>query len=186
VAADKSARGRPRDPAVGDAVLRATLELLEERGYEGLRIEEVAARAGTGLGAVYRRWKSKRELVVAAVRSLASNAQPAYSDDPEADLLAGLVAISEATTGSRGRLMLALLTDPREGALADEIRSAKLRPLLDGNRERLRRLIGETADLEARADLGPALVVFRSLILDRALTRRELRDHVLPLMVGRR
>jgi AcrR family transcriptional regulator len=55
--------GRPRDDRIDEAVRRATLDLLGERGYGGVSIEAVAARAGVGKPAIYRRFASKPELV---------------------------------------------------------------------------------------------------------------------------
>jgi hypothetical protein len=43
---------------------------------------------------------------------------------------------------------------------------------------------GLLADLDARADLGPALIVYRALVLRRPLSEHELRDEVLPLVLG--
>jgi AcrR family transcriptional regulator len=60
-------KGRPRDARIDDAVLRATVELLEEIGYTRLTIPVVAARAGATPPAVYRRWPTKIELVYEAV-----------------------------------------------------------------------------------------------------------------------
>jgi len=57
------APGRPRSPQADDAIRRATLDLLDERGYPGLSIEAVAQRAGVGKATVYRRYRSKAELV---------------------------------------------------------------------------------------------------------------------------
>lgn len=65
-----SAFGRPRDPAVETAILRATRELLVERGFPGMTVEAVASAAHCGKAAVYRRWPSKTALVVAAVREV--------------------------------------------------------------------------------------------------------------------
>ena len=59
--------GRPRDPRIDDAVLRATVELLAETGYQGLAVSAIAARAGTSKPAIYRRWPSKAHLVHEAV-----------------------------------------------------------------------------------------------------------------------
>ncbi|MGA4837862.1 TetR/AcrR family transcriptional regulator [Streptomyces sp. G45] len=56
--------GRPRSAGVDRAVGRATLELLAETGYAGLRMDAVAARAGVGKAALYRRWPSKAALVL--------------------------------------------------------------------------------------------------------------------------
>lgn len=59
--------GRPRDSRIDDAVLSATVELLEEIGYTRLTIPLVAARAGATPPAVYRRFPTKIELVYEAV-----------------------------------------------------------------------------------------------------------------------
>ncbi|MGF2947397.1 TetR/AcrR family transcriptional regulator [Mycobacterium sp. Lab-001] len=59
--------GRPRDPRIDDAVLRATVELLAETGYPGLSVAAIAERARTSKPAIYRRWPSKAHLVHEAV-----------------------------------------------------------------------------------------------------------------------
>ncbi|HUE31874.1 MAG TPA: TetR/AcrR family transcriptional regulator [Mycobacterium sp.] len=59
--------GRPRDPRIDGAVLRATVELLAETGYPGLLVSAIATRAGTSKPAIYRRWPSKAHLVHEAV-----------------------------------------------------------------------------------------------------------------------
>ncbi|MBV8790076.1 MAG: TetR/AcrR family transcriptional regulator [Mycobacterium sp.] len=59
--------GRPRDPRIDAAVLRATVELLAETGYQGLLVSAIAQRAGTSKPAIYRRWPSKAHLVHEAV-----------------------------------------------------------------------------------------------------------------------
>ena len=58
------AGGRPRDPAVDQAIIDAATQLLEEEGFEGMTIEAVAHRAAVGKPAIYRRWPSKRDLVI--------------------------------------------------------------------------------------------------------------------------
>lgn len=62
--------GRPQDPAIKDAILRSTQDLLIARGVAATTVDAVAKAAGSGKAAVYRRWKSKTELIVAAVRAL--------------------------------------------------------------------------------------------------------------------
>jgi AcrR family transcriptional regulator len=61
------APGRPREQRVDDAVRVAVLSLLAERGYQRTTIAAVAERAGVGRGALYRRWRSKGEMVFGAV-----------------------------------------------------------------------------------------------------------------------
>jgi AcrR family transcriptional regulator len=62
--------GRPRSAQAHQAILGATLEVLAEDGYEAMSIEAVAARAGVGKTTIYRRWASKEELVIDAIRSV--------------------------------------------------------------------------------------------------------------------
>jgi AcrR family transcriptional regulator len=65
--------GRPRSAQAHKAILDSTLELLAEEGFQGLSIEEVAARAGVGKTTIYRRWASKDELVMDAIRAVQIN-----------------------------------------------------------------------------------------------------------------
>src|ERR1700682_5701852 len=62
--------GRPRNPAADRAILAATLQLLDEQGYSGLALTEVAERAGVSTATLYRRWSSKGPLVLAAMQSI--------------------------------------------------------------------------------------------------------------------
>ena len=53
-------RGRPRAADRDAALLDATQQLLDELGYDRLRIQDVADRAHAGLGTIYRRWPTKQ------------------------------------------------------------------------------------------------------------------------------
>lgn len=64
-----SAVGRPRDPDVDQAIIAATLEIISEGGYAGLRVADVAKRAGVSKPTMYRRWPSKTDLVIAALQT---------------------------------------------------------------------------------------------------------------------
>jgi len=62
--------GRPRSNEVHSAILKATLELLADEGFDGMSIEAVAKRAGVGKTTIYRRWSSKKALVLDALKTL--------------------------------------------------------------------------------------------------------------------
>jgi len=64
--------GRPRDERADRAILSAALELMAEHGVEGFRTDDVADRAKVGKATIYRRYRSKDELVAAAVEALVS------------------------------------------------------------------------------------------------------------------
>ncbi|MBE9102472.1 TetR/AcrR family transcriptional regulator [filamentous cyanobacterium LEGE 07170] len=68
--ARKKSPGRPRSAASHQAMLKATLELLAEAGFEAMSIEAIATRAGVGKTTIYRRYKGKEELVADAIESL--------------------------------------------------------------------------------------------------------------------
>src|SRR6266513_1652403 len=80
--------GRPRDKHADQAILDATLELMAEAGARDLRIDDVAGRAGVGKATIYRRHRSKDELITAAVAGLVSEIAVPDAGRTGADLLA--------------------------------------------------------------------------------------------------
>jgi len=54
-------------PEVTQAITDAVLQELAEQGYGRLAMEAVAKRAGVGKSALYRRWRSKDEMIAAVV-----------------------------------------------------------------------------------------------------------------------
>jgi len=59
-------RGRPRSERSHRAILEAANEILEERGFVDLTMEEVAQRAKVSKATIYRRWPTKGTLVFEA------------------------------------------------------------------------------------------------------------------------
>ena len=66
-------------PEVTQAITDAVLHELAEQGYGRLSMEAVAKRAGVGKSALYRRWRSKDEMIAAVVTEFS------VSRAPEAD-----------------------------------------------------------------------------------------------------
>ncbi|MBL8555593.1 MAG: TetR/AcrR family transcriptional regulator [Phenylobacterium sp.] len=62
-------RARPggRTERHTDAIYRATLLQLAERGYAGLAFNDIAAAAGVARSTLYRRWSGRAELVLDAI-----------------------------------------------------------------------------------------------------------------------
>lgn len=67
---DNKPQGRPRSIQVHQAILKATLELLAELGYERMSIEGIASRAKVAKTTIYRRYRGKEELVADAIESV--------------------------------------------------------------------------------------------------------------------
>lgn len=99
--------GRPREARIEVAVRNAIHELLAREGYAGTTIERVAAHARVGRGAVYRRWRSKAEMVFAAVIHSAELPTPVDTGTLEGDLVALADRIAELTGTDQARAALA-------------------------------------------------------------------------------
>jgi AcrR family transcriptional regulator len=65
---DEGRASRRRGAELESALLEAAWEELKAVGYESLTMEGVAERAGTSRTVLYRRWPSRLELVLAALR----------------------------------------------------------------------------------------------------------------------
>jgi len=163
--------GRPKDARADRAILETTLELIAERGAHAFRTEDVAARAGVGKGAIYRRYRSKEELVTAAVAALARE-EIAVPDtgSTRGDLLALMREAVELYRSSLpGRLMPKLI-----GAMADNpelaraVRDGFLAVRRSALSEVLRRGV-ERGDLRPDLDLELALDVLGGPLFYRLL-----------------
>ncbi len=100
-------RGRPRSGVAVRAIAAATLELLSQVGYEGLSMEGVAAAAGVGKTTIYRRYRSKAELVVAMMTRLDERGIPRPRIPKDAgtrETLGAMVAATAAVISMPGVL----------------------------------------------------------------------------------
>ncbi|WP_432522838.1 TetR/AcrR family transcriptional regulator [Kineococcus sp. SYSU DK006] len=90
-----STGGRPRDPAIEEAIIESTRMLLATKGYSSMTIGDIVADAGVTRPTLYRRWSNKYELVVEALQHGLRKQREAY---PRLDLddLAPREAVVEA------------------------------------------------------------------------------------------
>ncbi|MGW6620359.1 TetR/AcrR family transcriptional regulator [Nocardia sp. NPDC055002] len=96
-----------RSARVREAVLDATTDELAERGYQGLSVEAVAARAGVHKTTVYRRWRGPEGLVADALERASQQPWPI----PDTGTLTGdLRGLTE--------LLRQGFTDPESGSVA--------------------------------------------------------------------
>src|ERR1700684_1701814 len=106
--------GRPREARADEAILTATLRLMAERGVRDLRMDDVAEHAGVGRATIYRRYRSKDELVSDAVATLVSEITIPDSGSTRADLMALMTQAVELYSGSlAARGVPAGLEEPR-------------------------------------------------------------------------
>ena len=69
--------GRPRRSATGHAILKATRDILARGGVQALTVEGVAERSGIAKTTIYRRWRSKEDLALAALLEVIREEPPA-------------------------------------------------------------------------------------------------------------
>jgi AcrR family transcriptional regulator len=187
---DQRLPGRPRDPALRDAILMAAQELLDEGGMTAVTIEAVARRAGVGKPTIYRLWPNAPAVAMAAFLEKASPpAAAAAEGSPVAALRAQLAAIAAAFAERTGRNVKAMIAASQgETELAKAFRNQFIAASRAEGRDLLQRAIrmGELRadlDLEVTLDLVYGPLYYRLLVghapLDRGFTEALL-DQALP------
>jgi AcrR family transcriptional regulator len=168
----------PADPS--EAILQSALEVLAERGVGGLTVEGVAARCGVAKTTIYRRWRSKEDLALAALVGMVDRQaqRPRNLGDARAELVAFVVRLVRALDSTLvGRVIHGLVSelaaDPdlarafREQVLAR--RSAELDRILERGVERGEIRPGARDGIALDLLLGP--VYYRLLVSGMPLTR---------------
>ncbi|WP_336208351.1 TetR/AcrR family transcriptional regulator [Nonomuraea sp. LPB2021202275-12-8] len=112
-----------RTAKVRAAVLQATQDELVERGFHGLIMDQVAARAGVGKTTVYRRWSTTAGLVADLMTELAEQSSPppdtgTVDGDLRANALSVLGAITDPRLGATFQAVIAAATCDEEAAAA--------------------------------------------------------------------
>jgi len=155
--------GRPRSANAHSAILDAAVTLFVEKGFEGMSVEAVAAEAGVGKTTIYRRWRSKEELVVDAIAERFAEPSAPDTGNVRDDLV-------EST-----RELHLLMSSSRTGAVFPRMGAEVAR------RSRLGRLYG------ARV-IGPRRAIFAEA-LARGIKRGDLSEKIdvelaIDLLVG--
>ena len=120
--------GRPRDPSRDGVIRAAILRLLADSGYSALTMDAVAAEAGVGKATIYRRWRTKSDLVVDTITEV-NRTEPLIPDTGslEEDLRLLLHALVTTINSPLGAVTVSLLSAlPHQPALADAFREGPL------------------------------------------------------------
>jgi AcrR family transcriptional regulator len=162
--------GRPRDERADRAILAGTLELMAESGAHELRVDDVARRAGVGKATIYRRYRSKDELITAAIAGLVSEISVPDTGRTRADLLALMRGAVEVYRGSLEAAVMPSLVEAmsRDAELARLVREEFLVRRRAALQEVLERGI-ERGDLRRDLDIDLALDVLGGPLFYRLL-----------------
>jgi AcrR family transcriptional regulator len=185
--------GRPRDPSRDGVIRAAILTVLADSGYAGLTMDAVAAEAGVGKATIYRRWRTKSDLVADAVSSL--RADPAIIPDTgslEEDLRILLYWMVATVNGPLGAATLSLLSAlPHEPELREAFHrgpmghwSSSFRTVWSRAEERGEIRAGVVGTAVSASASAPILQrwLFSSRPVDNAYADEVLADVVLPLV----
>ena len=159
------------------AIVTATREILLERGFDGLTIEAVAARAGVGKQTIYRWWPSRPALVADVLLTDADRIlRPVkHTDDLLGDLVAWAVNLAATLTTERGSAMLRILTAAslEHDDVAARLRTGFSTPLQDSVKSRLRAAHVDDPTAQAAADAIVGGIVYAILREGRSYPRRR-------------
>jgi AcrR family transcriptional regulator len=187
--ADLPADASPWSPRETE-LLAVTLQLLQERGYDGLTVHAVADTARASKATVYRRWPSKAELVLAAFsEGVRQVAKPPDTGTLRGDLLKLGELICRQAGQHAGTMRAVLVEAARHPALNDALQHSFINQRKALIRRVLRQAIdrgeiAEAAVTEELWDLLPGYLIFRSIVPDRPPTRRTVQalvdDFIIP------
>src|SRR5215211_1143689 len=143
---------------------------MAKHGVRNLRVDDVAERAGVGKATIYRRFRSKEELVTAAVALLVSEIEVPDTGSTRADLLALMREAVDVYTGpvAPGLMPSVIEAMRREPEFARALREGFLNPRRKALREVLERGV-KRGDLRPETDLELALDVLGGPLFYRLL-----------------
>ncbi|MDT3400101.1 TetR/AcrR family transcriptional regulator [Streptomyces sp. B1866] len=148
-----------RSESARQAVLEAADDLLAERGFAGVTIEGIAAKAGVAKQTIYRWWSSKTDILLdALVDDAAEHLDPTDLGDLGRDLRQHLRRLAGFLTGSDpGEVVKALIGQAQhDPAVAAALRDRYLGRQRDRDRKPFERALG-------RGELPPGLDVDAAL-----------------------
>ena len=173
--------GRPRSLASEEAIISATSRLLRERGFSGLTLSRVAARARASKSTIYRRWPTKEHLIVAAF-----DRWPALTPHDSGDVLEDLMDLYEQSMrnlrrgGLKGvmpKLVAARAEDPELAEVLDPLVERRYDPVRTILKRAVERgQLPRTTDIELAVhlimDITAARLYFTSSNASRPVIRK--------------
>jgi AcrR family transcriptional regulator len=169
--------GRRRDHTADARIIEAAIDILAEVGFDVMTMDMVAARAKAGKATVYRRWKSKAELIRDALiwmsRTSVELDRLPDTGTLRGDLLAVLKPYSTNHEEKKFRVLAGLgsfFSEHRQ--VAEDAMAGIFEPWTAVNRALMLRSV-ERGELPANADIEMACEVIVSMTSHRSLTHNK-------------
>jgi len=160
--------GRPRSEQAEQALLDATIEAIGECGIDGVRCEDVAARAGVGKATLYRRWPGKEDLLIAAFAALKRPLPQPRGESVRDDLIAMLEVVAADADDPRYAQHYALLH--AEGERYPRLVALYKERVVEPRREAMRSVLRRGAangELRPDLDLEVAVLALTGAVITR-------------------
>lgn len=193
-------RGRQArlDRSLDGAILEAALAALTEFGYDRMSMDDVAARAGVGKAAIYRRWSSKETVVAEAIahwrRGLAV-VSPPNTGSLRGDLDALVAAVPEY--GEKDLTTMGVVVGISTAASGNPVLAAALEDLVLSQPRRMVRVVLDQAVARGEIPADREISLIPDVLLglnmvrimtgrpaDRLYVRRMMEEIVLPLVAA--
>ena len=149
---NKKTPGRPRSVKSHQAIIKATLELLGEVGFQAMSIEAISTRARVGKTTIYRRYDSKEELVADAIESIRQDVIIPDTGNLYSDLDELVEKAAQITLSPIGRQTVAMIISSAAGN-------------------------SQFAQIYWKKYLQPRREAF-AIVIERAKTRNEIADNI--------
>lgn len=108
---------RRRDPTIDDKILKTALKLFLEQGVEGANFEQISKRTGIPRSTIYRRWKTRSELLNATLWSARVSGVGNPNNLPEMEPTAFIRTVEDAIVTSLMHPILPKLVAQLIGAM---------------------------------------------------------------------
>ena len=174
-------RGRPRAPEKDDSIRQAVWSLLSTVGYEGLTFEGVAALAGCSRATLYRRFRSRFDLVADTVHTSLDATEPTVLENlenqsPRDNLIWHARASAEFMSEGRGRALMSLseagTRDPQLTALMAR-REQRAKDFIYPEFRRLRRGVSQEK-LAFAFDTLVGTILYHVTLRNRSLSTKQI------------
>ncbi|WP_084170847.1 TetR/AcrR family transcriptional regulator [Corynebacterium freiburgense] len=176
--------GRPRDITMNTRILQTTLKLLQEHGYSGLRIDEIAHQSGIAKTTIYRRWPTLAHLAVAALDEALGSREVSIRGDLVTDIDHVINTFADLFSGDNATLVAIGLDIHRhnDAQLKRIYRESIVNPI----RNQIISTIQSASISDAQAeDLTDALIgglLYRSAILGEAMDHKQIKRFILSIL----
>jgi AcrR family transcriptional regulator len=192
MASGSNRRGRPRDERLDTAIMDSALERFLEGGIAAASFETIAERAGVSRSTIYRRWRTREDLLLAALDRLRAEGERGAEDWASLPLKDVVAIFEERTvTAATDERSIGLLRQVLSLGEDSPIRRRYWSAVIEPRREAFAQMIsmarrqGELSpglDPHLLQDLLAGALTYRLLMNPEPLDESSARDYVHELL----